>query len=243
MSRSAESILAAWQDWPLPLSAPPKIRESLDTGRTNRNLRLEVPGLGEDLVLRIHHPDAARLGIDRDRERVITQLTAAADIGRPLWHWTTDYALFPYIDARVWSASDVSDPSQRDRLWPLIEQLAAMSIDRPRRRYSDYLRHYFRQLEDQDTLSATLRREWTAFWPELLAFDEADWSAGLVHHDLVPANVLDAGDRLILIDWEYAAMGHPGIDRWSLDTTAITDPFVAELMAWINCLWERLVRL
>jgi len=59
----------------------------------------------------------------------------------------------------------------------------------------------------------------------------------------VPANVLDRGDELILIDWEYAAMGHPGIDRWSVDPSAIDEPFIAELMAWINRLWERLLRL
>jgi aminoglycoside phosphotransferase (APT) family kinase protein len=64
-----------------------------------------------------------------------------------------------------------------------------------------------------------------------------------VHHDLVPANVLDTGDRLVLIDWEYAAPGHPDIDRWSVDPWRVTEPFVAEMMDWINGLWERLVRL
>jgi thiamine kinase-like enzyme len=243
MSVSVESILAAWQDWPLPLSAAPTIKAQLDTGRTNRNLRLDAPGLGEDLVLRIHHPDAARLGIDREREQAITHLTAAADVGRPVWHWTRDYSIFPFIEARSWTDSDFSDPGQRSRLRPLIEQLVALDTGQARRRYSDYLQHYWSQLETCSSLDRSLRREWSAFWPDLLAFDEAAWSAGLVHHDLVPANVLDAGERLILIDWEYAAMGHRDIDRWTVDPSSIDEPFVAELMTWINRLWERLVRM
>ncbi|MDZ7790835.1 MAG: hypothetical protein U5L08_10165 [Xanthomonadales bacterium] len=46
--------------------------------------------------------------------------------------------------------------------------------------------------------------------------------------------------RLYLIDWEYAAPRHPDIDFWTIDPDAVSEPFVAELMEWINDLWERL---
>jgi len=243
LTAAVEALLLAWRDWPLPLTAPPTVEAPMAGGLTNRSYRLHAPGLGQDLVIRLHYPSPHRLGIDRGRERTITQATAAAGIGRPACWWTDHYSLFPFIDARPWTRADFASPAQRARLRPLLERLADLSIDEPRRRYREYLLHYWQQLAARSAIDARLQREWTAFWPDLCAFDQAGWPAGLVHHDLVPANVLDRGDELILIDWEYAAMGHPGIDRWSVDPSAIDEPFIAELMAWINRLWERLLRL
>lgn len=88
-----------------------------------------------------------------------------------------------------------------------------------------------------------LRRAWQDFEPRLRAFDASDRPARWVHHDLVPANVLDSGERLVLIDWEYAPVGHPEIDPWSVDPESCSKPFIAEMMSWINALWERLLAL
>jgi thiamine kinase-like enzyme len=232
--------LAHWPDWPLPLNAPPKVEAELKSGRTNQNYRLSAPGLGDDLLLRLHRPDAERLGIDRQREWLVTERTAEAGLGRPVWHWTAEYSIFPFINGRAWRASDYSDPAQRERLWPLIDALAELDIGSPRRRYASYLEHYWQQLAGRSRIDASLKREWSAFQSDLLAFDDGGWSASLVHHDLIPANILDTGHRLVLIDWEYAAMGHIGIDRWTVDPGSIDEPFIAELMAWINRLWARL---
>jgi len=241
MTTPLERALAEWSAWPLPLTAPPTVDAELDSGQTNRNYRLSAPGVGDDLLLRLHRPDAERLGIDRERERAVTRLTAEAGIGRPVVHWASGYSVFPFIEARPWSESDLADPAQRERLWPLIDGLATLDTGSPRRRYSDYLQRYWQQLIDLDRIDPTLQREWTAFQTDLQVFDDADWPAGLVHHDLIPANVLDTGDRLVLIDWEYAAMGHPGIDRWTVAPNSIDEPFIDDLMGWINRLWARLL--
>jgi thiamine kinase-like enzyme len=34
----------------------------------------------------------------------------------------------------------------------------------------------------------------------------------LCHNDLLAANLIDDGDRVWLVDWEYAGMGHPLFD-------------------------------
>ncbi|OAB63109.1 hypothetical protein AY599_18035 [Leptolyngbya valderiana BDU 20041] len=241
MTTPLERALGDWSAWGLSLSAPPTVKAELDSGRTNRNYRLSAPGLGDDLLLRLHRPDAERLGIDRGRERLVTRQTAAAGIGRPILYWTEGYSIFPFIEARPWNESDFSEPAQRERLWPLVDALAELDVGSPRRRYSDYLQRYWQQLIDLDRIDASLQREWSAFQADLRAFDHAGWSAGLVHHDLIPANILDTGDRLVLIDWEYAAMGHPGIDRWTVDPGSIDEPLIGDLMDWINRLWARLL--
>jgi len=241
VTKNVDSILSGWPDWPLPLTGSPLVKARLSAGRTNQSYRLDAPGLDDDLLLRLHRPDAHRLGIDRERELIVTRRAAEAGIGRPVWHWTKGYSIFPFIEARTWTEADVAHRARREQIWPLVERLAALDIEQPRMRYSNYLHHYWEQLGERTTPERSLRRAWAGFWPELLAFDSADWTAGLVHHDLTPGNVLDTGDRLVLIDWEYAAMGHPDIDRWTVDPRSIEEPFIGELMRWINALWARLV--
>jgi thiamine kinase len=239
-----ETCLNDWQGWGLGLGGRPRVLAAVPGGRTNRNFRLEAPGLDLNLLLRINHPEPARLGIDRDREQLILARVAQAGFGRPcLYRAPSDrYALFKFIEARAWTAADFASADQRARLWPLIERLAELDLPGRRRRYLAYVRAYWQRLVAASLVDRALERRWHAFEPELEAFDRADWPPALVHHDLIPANVLDTGQRLVLIDWEYAELGHSEIDVWSLDPRRVREPFIAELMGWINALWERLVR-
>lgn len=236
--------LAEWAEWPLPLSAPPQVRQAVKGGRTNANFRLSAPGLGEDLLIRLHHRQPERLGIDRALEPDILARTAEAGIGRSLYHWDPAgrYALFPWLNARSWTAADMASPAQRERLWPLIERTRQIHLDRARRDYHVYLCRYWQTLANAGRVDATLSRRWDRFEPELKHFAGSPWAARLTHHDLMAPNVLDTGQRLVLIDWEYAAMGHPQIDTWSLQPDAVSEPFIARMMSWINMLWERLAR-
>lgn len=239
-----DPLLDTWRDWNLALRGRPRVLERIRAGRTNRNFRLDAPGRSDDLLLRVNHPDPQRLGIDRSQEREILALTAEAGIARPCWYWDRDdrFVIFPYLPARTWTTADLSRPDQLARLWPMIERVHAIVPGGPRRRYHAYLVAYWQRLERAGEIDDGLRRAWRRFEPRLKAFDRADWPAPLVHHDLIGENILDTGERLYLIDWEYAAPGHPDIDVWSVDPDAVEEPFVAEMMGWINGLWERLIR-
>ncbi|MGY6553443.1 MAG: choline/ethanolamine kinase family protein [Wenzhouxiangella sp.] len=238
------SALATWRHWGLDLSARPRLVAPVPGGLTNRNYRLSAPGFEAGLLLRINHPDPERLGIDRRAERIILAAVAEQGIARPALYWdpAERFALFPWLEARPWTAADFASLKQRARLWPVLEQLAGLLPELPRRNYLDYLSHYWHQTDQAGLADDDLRRAWQDFEPRLRAFAAQSWPARLVHHDLVPANVLDTGQRLVLIDWEYAAVGHPEIDRWSIDPDSCREPFIAEMMNWINALWERLVR-
>jgi thiamine kinase-like enzyme len=43
------------------------------------------------------------------------------------------------------------------------------------------------------------------------------------HNDLMPANLLDTGDRVWVIDWEYAGIGHPLFDLAGLSSNGAFD--------------------
>ena len=238
------SALDTWPDWGLDLRQPPQLLGSVPGGLTNRNYRLSAPGYGQDLLLRLNHPESGRLGIDRGAERLILAEVADHGIGRPALYWDPfdRFTVFAWLDARPWTPDDFASPEQRARLWPLLDQLAGLSPALPRRNYQDYLSHYWRQIELAGLADDDLRRAWQDFQSRLRAFDAESRPARLVHHDLVPANILDLGERLVLIDWEYAALGHPEIDAWSVDRDSCREPFIAEMMGWINALWERLIR-
>ncbi|MEQ9567548.1 MAG: phosphotransferase, partial [Pseudomonadales bacterium] len=80
-----------------------------------------------------------------------------------------------------------------------------------------------------------LTAEWQHFVPELEAFQQSDWTPVLTHHDLIPENIIDDGQRLYIVDWEYAALGHPQLD-WCCISGDKTQP-VSKVIDWINRLW------
>ncbi|HMA98010.1 MAG TPA: phosphotransferase [Wenzhouxiangella sp.] len=243
-NRRLAKALSTWSDWGLPLTARPEILEQVPGGRTNRNFRLAAPGLDNDLLLRLNHPEPRRLGIQRAAEREIMATAAESGISRPFWYWdpADQFVVFPWLTARAWTAEDFACPEQRGRLLNIIAQVRLLEAPRPRRAYLPYVEHYWWQLKNAGLIDRTLDQRWQSIRPRLVAFDLEEWPSGLVHHDLIPANILETADQLYVIDWEYAARGHPDIDLWSLDPSSVREPFVPELMSWINHLWERLAQ-
>lgn len=239
-----QAILAGWRDWPLPISAPPKLLGPIPGGRTNRNFKLLAPGVKQPLILRINNPRARYLGIDRNDEAQIVHTAARAGLTpEPVYRDPAHrFALLPFIEARTWHSADFANPLQRNRLLALLEQVRCLNPATHRRSYQRYLEQYWTLLSAAGELEGELTERWQAFLPELIAFDRDNWPAELTHHDLIPENVLDTGGRLYLIDWEYAALGHADIDLWSIRPSLARNPFVHELARWTNELWERVVR-
>ncbi|WP_020210662.1 choline kinase family protein [Gilvimarinus chinensis] len=238
-----QAILAGWRDWPLPLTAPPKVLGPIPGGRTNRNIKLEGAGYSQAFILRINNPRGRLLGIDRDDEAQIVHTAAIAGLTpEPLYRDPAHrFALLPFVKARTWTAADFANPMQRKRLLALLEKVHNLSPATDRRSYLRYLESYWQILQKNTHINTELAERWATFSARLAAFDQAPWPAELTHHDLIADNVLDTGSRLYLIDWEYAAIGHSDIDRWSIDPKLVNEPFIHELAQWTNDLWERVL--
>ena len=180
--------------------------EVLGGGITNHNLKVEVDG--EQYVLRVAGKNTGLLGIDRSVELAATQAAAAAGIGPQV---------VAFVEPEGWLVTrfveGTSPPLERMREPDLLARVAAalrVFHDGPR------IPGTFDSFRVVEAYRATALerggRVPTDFdWAhELATRIEAKRSADdpvPCHNDLLNANFLDDGERLYIVDWEYAGMG------------------------------------
>ena len=185
--------------------------EVLGGGITNHNLKVEVDG--ERYVLRVAGKDTGLLGIDRGVELAATRAAAAAGIGPEV---------VAFVEPEGWLVTrfveGASPPLERMREPDMLARVASAL-----RAFHDgpIIPGTFDSFRVVETYRATaLERggqvsadfDWAH---ELAGRIEARRSADApvpCHNDLLNANFLDDGERLCIVDWEYAGMGDPFFD-------------------------------
>ncbi|HTU94672.1 MAG TPA: phosphotransferase [Solirubrobacteraceae bacterium] len=189
--------------------------EPLDGGITNRNFRIRF---GErDCVLRLPGRDTDLLGIDRAAERVATERAAALGIAPPL------IAADDECMVTEWLPGAPIDP-ERLRADPSSAALALRAFHRSGLRLPvrfwipDLLSDYERIIGERGgQLPEQYRRtqELVARIAQVLPLTDP----APCHNDLLPGNILAADadpGHALLVDWEYAGMGHPYFDLANL---------------------------
>jgi thiamine kinase-like enzyme len=180
--------------------------EVLGGGITNHNLKVEVDG--ERFVLRVAGKDTNLLGIDRVVEVTATEAAAALGIGPEV---------VEFVEPEGWLVTrfiEGGTPSvERMRQPDMLERVAAAL-----RAYHDgpeipgtfdsfrVVEVYRRTALDRGG-AVPETYEWAH---EIAGRIEAKRSAETpvpCHNDLLNANFLDDGERLRIVDWEYAGMG------------------------------------
>lgn len=196
---------------------------ALEGGITNRNYRLRWGGA--DCVLRLPGKDTALLGIDRRAECAATRAAAAAGIGPEVIAFEPRLGCLVtrFIEGRPVTAEQL-----RERIPELARALHAIHAGPPLPVAFDpfaMVRSY-----------AALARERGGSVPAAVA--ELEAAAGNIraelggpehdpvpcHNDLLTANLLDDGERLRIVDWEYAGMGDP---YFELANVAVKNGFAA----------------
>ena len=180
--------------------------EVLGGGITNHNLKVEVDE--EAFVLRVAGKDTGLLGIDRAVELAATEAAAALGIGPEV---------VAFVEPEGWLVTrfvaGAIPPLERMREPIMLARIAGAL-----RAFHDGAAipgtfDSFRVVETyRETALARGGRVPEAFdWAHALATRiEAKRSADSpvpCHNDLLNANFLDDGERLCIVDWEYAGMG------------------------------------
>ena len=209
-----QQTLANWRQWNTGgslLSVQPSVLRELVGGRTNRSF-LVVSGEFK-AVVRINSVNGASLGIDRQREGLILELLQPTGAVPKVLFQSDEVLVSVFHEGRPWSDEDSRSAEQATALNLLLQRVHAVKVPQlQRRNYVQYCQAYIDQLGSAFAIEGLQQTILTA----AAAIDAADWPAVICHHDLVPENILVSEDGPIVLDWEYAALGHPALDALRL---------------------------
>lgn len=182
--------------------------ERLMDGPTNASYLVERGN--QRFVLRLDKLETARLGLDRNNERVVCE--ALADAGLTPSYLYFDAAagvcLRPYVAGRSLGRADLLNRGTLERLAIVLRRLHRLP---PVGAQFDVARAVHRYSAQLATPPAAALAEKAAGL--LLEIERQVVTPVLCHNDLVAENVLQTEQgNLLLIDWEYAAIGDPYFD-------------------------------
>jgi thiamine kinase-like enzyme len=204
-----------------PLGAAPS---PLEGGITNRNYRVRL-GSGE-YVLRLHGKDTELLGISREAERIAN--TAAAELGiAPAVEATFEGGLLTrFIPCAPLEPAEVA--ARAEEIARSLRAFHDTGVALPAAfRVPDLLEDYARIVAARGGSvpdAYAQAREVAARVAAALPRQEAR----PCHNDLLAGNLVreHSAGRVMIVDWEYAGMGHPCFDLGNLSVNNDFDEHV-----------------
>jgi thiamine kinase-like enzyme len=199
--------LQALDYWKGPIDVEP-----LPGGITNYNYLVKDSGRCYVARLCIERP---LLGIDRRNEVLCHKAAHASGIAPKVVHHEEGVLVSQYVCGNTLKPEDVRDVAFIPRLAAVLRELhdswdrvtgemLYFSSFQTVRTYANTARHLNARLpSDVDDLLEDSRR---------LSRHVAPYRPVLCHNDLLSSNMVADEDKVWLVDWEYAGMGHPLFD-------------------------------
>jgi len=214
-----ERLVAGLQRVPELAGRPLRLSE-LSGGITNRNYRVDadggvdVPG-GSSYVLRLAGNDTFLLGISREVEHAATVAAAGVGVGPEVVAFIRPegYLLTRFIVGGPISDQAVHDPVMQRRVADSI-RLVHQGPAIPGLFVPFRIGEAYRALaEARGVAVPPLYEEARTIVRRIeRAFLESPLELRPCHNDLLNANFIDDGQRIRIVDWEYAGMGDPFFD-------------------------------
>jgi thiamine kinase-like enzyme len=189
------------------------------------NLAFKVTDATGAYVVRIGE-DLPFHGVSRAREAEASRAAFKARLSPEVVYSESGMLIVRHIDARTYGEADVRAAipacctlikTCHENVGRLVHgEVAGFWVFQVLRSYCD-------QLVQVNHRYAGETYRWTQIVDRL---EDAQVPMPMVfgHHDLLPANILDDGLRLWLIDWEYAAIGSPLFDLANLSSNCGFEP-------------------
>jgi thiamine kinase-like enzyme len=192
----------------------------LPGGLTNQNYQV-VAANGRHLVVRLSAPQSDLLAIDRDAEHANSLAAAAAGVAPRVLGYLPELGALAidWIDGRTLTPADLDDAATLGRVAATCRQLHAGP-----RFTSDFdmVALQRRYLELVITRGFRLPSTYLDLLPRITAIGNALAIHPLptvpCHNDLLAANLMDDGERIWFIDFEYSGNADPCFelgDLWS----------------------------
>lgn len=202
-------------------------------GRINRTFLVETAE--GRFTVRLGHQAPSLPAIDRRAEIAAHRASAAASLAPPVVFAdaTLDVLITAYAEGRAWTDRDFASCAGLQRLAACLHRLHAIPVN-------DYILEVpmldvLARAQEHVALIAAHAPDESPELTRLLARaaeveNELAGSTGprtLVHGDLHGSNLID-GERLLLIDWEYAVRADP---LWDVACLLVYQPLIASQLA------------
>jgi thiamine kinase-like enzyme len=202
----------------------------VEGGLSNRAWRLEVAGTA--WFVRLGHPGALALGVDRVSECSLLASVAAAGLAPEVVACEPAAGLLVtrFVTGRTWQAADVALEANLQRLAKCLRTLHGLHVPAGIQavRYARQARRLRAGLPSGADDARLHERADRLFG----RIDDRGFAPALCHHDLHHLNVLDDGERLWLVDWEYGGRGDPLMDLAGfLAMHELSPPATAQFLA------------
>jgi thiamine kinase-like enzyme len=180
--------------------------EVLGGGITNHNVKVELDG--ETYVLRVAGRDTDLLGIDRSDELAATRAAAALGIGPDVVGFVEPegWLVTRFVSGEIPGLEPMSEPAMLARV---ASALRAFHDGPPIPGTFDSFRvvERYRETALERGGETPAAYDWAHGVSQAIEARRADAGHVPCHNDLLNANFLDDGERLVIVDWEYAGMG------------------------------------
>ena len=187
----------------------------LSGGITNRNFLVDVAGRRDRYVIRLAGNDTHLLGISREVEHAATVAAAGVGVGPEVTAFIRPegYLVTRFIEGSPVSDEAVHRPETIERVASSLRRIhdgpAIPGLFVPLRIVEAYralaLARGVAIPSEFDLASSIARRIEQAFLSNPVELRPC-------HNDLLNANFIDDGERIRIVDWEYAGMGDPFFD-------------------------------
>ncbi|MDH5453574.1 MAG: phosphotransferase [Paracoccaceae bacterium] len=147
--------------------------------------------------------------VSREREGMTARAAHAAGFAPKVRYSAPGVMVSAFLEARTWEPADVrQSPERVGTLLRQFHHKMAEEVSGPAFLFWVFhvIRDYARTLRANESRHIPQLQSYLALAAE---FETAQVPLPIVfgHHDLLPANILDDGDKLWLIDFEYAGFG------------------------------------
>ena len=220
-SSARVAALAIWfgRVDPLPLAG----------GITNQNFAVE--DRGRRYVVRVGN-DILVHGVVRANELAASRAAHLAGLSPRVVHAEPGILVLDFIEGRTFTPEDIRNPANLERLVEIVRRChrdIPQHLRGPAAMFWVFhvVRDYAHTLREADSRHVPLL-------PDLLAraarLEAAVGPIEVVfgHNDLLAANFIDDGNRLWLVDWEYAGFNSPLFDLGGLASNSEFSPEQAE---------------
>jgi thiamine kinase-like enzyme len=205
----------------------PLVAMPLAGGLTNQNYRVEVRGdPGRAYVARLSPPTGALLAIDRDAEHANSLAAAATGVAPAVVAYVPGVSVLvvEWIPGRTFTARDVRDDANLRRIAAVCRRLHAGP-----RFVTDFdmfslQRRYLALVTERGFRLPPRYREFLPVAEQIrTALARRPLRTVPCHNDLLAANIIDDGERLTFIDYEYSGNNDPCFELGNIWSEAELD--------------------